>query len=108
MEDYQWGGGEGEQGEKLQGIRSIIGSHKIDRGRLRIVQEMEKPNNIYTTNGHKLSGGGGGLVLKGGRCREEGDKGDNKIGTTVVKKERKDKKEEDPININRNERRNQN
>ena len=39
-------------------------------------------------------------------CREEKDKGDNKIGTTVVKKEKKDKKEEDPININRNERRN--
>ena len=29
--------GEERMGEKLQGIRSIIGRHKIDRGRLRIV-----------------------------------------------------------------------
>ena len=32
------GEGEGENaGEKVQEIRSIIGRHKIDRGRLRIV-----------------------------------------------------------------------
>ena len=47
MEDYQWGGGEGEQGGKVQGIRSIIGRHKIDRGKLRIVQEIEKPKNLH-------------------------------------------------------------
>ena len=35
MEGYQQGGG--KMGEKVQGIRSIIGRHKIDRGRLRIV-----------------------------------------------------------------------
>ena len=29
--------GRGENGEKVQGIGSIIGRHKIDRGRLRIV-----------------------------------------------------------------------
>ena len=34
-------------GEKTQGIRSINGRYKIDRGRLRIVQEMEKPKNLY-------------------------------------------------------------
>ena len=34
-------------GEKVQGIRSIIGRYKIDRGRVRIVQEMEKPTNLY-------------------------------------------------------------
>ena len=28
---------QGENGEKVQGIRSIIGRYKIDRGRLRIV-----------------------------------------------------------------------
>ena len=28
---------EGERGEKVQGIRSINGRYKIDRGRLRIV-----------------------------------------------------------------------
>ena len=34
-------------GEKVQGIRSIIGSFKIERGRLRTVEEMEKPKNLY-------------------------------------------------------------
>ena len=29
--------GRGKNGEKVQGIRSIIGRYKIDRGRLRIV-----------------------------------------------------------------------
>ena len=36
-EGYQWGGGGGRMGEKVQGIRSINGRYKIDRGRLRIV-----------------------------------------------------------------------
>ena len=31
------GKGRGRMGEKVQGIRSIISRHKIDRGRLRIV-----------------------------------------------------------------------
>ena len=39
---------EQENGEgKVQGIRSIIGRYKIDRGRLRTVWEMENPKNIY-------------------------------------------------------------
>ena len=48
MEGYQRGGErEGERmGGKVQGVRSINGRHKIDRGRLRIVWEMEKPK-IY-------------------------------------------------------------
>ena len=37
MEGYQWGGGGGRMGEKVQGIRSINGRVKIDRGRLRTV-----------------------------------------------------------------------
>ena len=37
MEHYQHGGGGEKMGEKVQRIRSIIGRHKIDRGRLRIV-----------------------------------------------------------------------
>ena len=37
MEGYQWGGGGGSMGEKVQGIRSINGRYKIDRGRLRMV-----------------------------------------------------------------------
>ena len=45
MEGYQRG--EGERGEKVLGIRSITGRYKIDRGRLQIVWEMEKPKNLY-------------------------------------------------------------
>ena len=37
MEDYQQGGGGGRVGDKVQGIRSINGRYRIDRGRLRIV-----------------------------------------------------------------------
>ena len=38
---------EGRIGEKVQGIRSINGRYKIERGRLRIVWEMKKPKNLY-------------------------------------------------------------
>ena len=34
-------------GDKVQGLRRINGRYQIDRGRLRIVWEMEKPNNLY-------------------------------------------------------------
>ena len=37
MEGYQWRGGGRRMGGKVQGIRSINGRYKIDRGRLRIV-----------------------------------------------------------------------
>ena len=37
MEGYQWRGRGRRTGEKVQGIRSINGRYKIDRGRLRIV-----------------------------------------------------------------------
>ena len=33
MEGYQQGAGGGRMGEKVQGIRSIVGKHKIDWGR---------------------------------------------------------------------------
>ena len=42
----QGGEGVGRTGAKVQGIRSINGRYKIDRGRLRIVWEMEKPKNL--------------------------------------------------------------
>ena len=45
-------------GEKVQGIRSINGRYKIDRGRVRIVQETEAKELICTTHGHELKGGG--------------------------------------------------
>ena len=47
MEGYQQGGGGGRMREKVQGIRSINARYKIDRVRLRIVREMEKPKNLY-------------------------------------------------------------
>ena len=39
------GSGRGREGEKVQRIRSINGRYKIDKRRLRIVWEMEKPKN---------------------------------------------------------------
>ena len=45
MEGYQKRGGKGRMKEKVQGISSLNGRYKIDRGRLRIVWEMEKPKN---------------------------------------------------------------
>ena len=47
MEGYQRGGGGGRMREKVQGIRSIVSKHKIDRGRLRIVWEIEEPKKLY-------------------------------------------------------------
>ena len=50
MERYQWEGEQGvgeRMGEKAQGLRNIICRYKIDRGKLRIVHEMEKPKNVY-------------------------------------------------------------
>ena len=41
------GRGKREKGEKVQGIRSTIGRSEIDRGRVRIVYEMENPKNLY-------------------------------------------------------------
>ena len=38
--------GQGENGGK-QRIRCINGTYKIDRGRLRIEWEMEKPKNLF-------------------------------------------------------------
>ena len=47
MEVYQLGGERGRMKGKVQGIRSITSWYKIDRGRLRIVWEIEKPKNLY-------------------------------------------------------------
>ena len=53
MEGYQQGvgGGRGRMWAKVQGIRSINGRYKIDKGKLRILWEMEKSKNLYT-HGH--------------------------------------------------------
>ena len=34
-------------GGRVQGIRSINGRYKVDRGRVRTVQEMYKPKNLF-------------------------------------------------------------
>ena len=47
MEGYQQGGGRGRMGEKVQGLRSVIGRYKIGRGMLKIVWEMVKPKSLY-------------------------------------------------------------
>ena len=39
-------GERGEWGKMVQGIRRINGRYKIDRGRFRIVWEMDKPKNL--------------------------------------------------------------
>ena len=41
------GRGRGRIEENVQGIRSINSWYKIDKGRLRIVWEMEKPKKLY-------------------------------------------------------------
>ena len=80
MEGYQQRGGRGEWVEKVQGISSINGRYKIERGRLRIVWEMEKPKNSYITHGHELRWGNAGGRRGAGR---RGIKG-RKNGTTVI------------------------
>ena len=49
--------------EKVQGIRIIIGRHKIDRGRLRILSigNGEAKELICTTHGHELGWGDVGV-----------------------------------------------
>ena len=46
MEGYQQGGVGSRMGKKVQEVKSINGRYKIDRGRVRIVWEMEKPKNF--------------------------------------------------------------
>ena len=82
MEGYQQVGVVGRMGEKAQGIRSINGRHKIDRGQVKnSTGNGEAKELICTIHGHERSG----------ECwREwaywmEGDnKGEKKIGTTVI------------------------
>ena len=70
MEGYQQGSGSGVEGEKVQGISSINGRYKIDRGRVRIVWEMEKPKKyVRPMDINKV----GGMLV-------EGVQGGRKIG----------------------------
>ena len=59
------GQGEGREWRgKVQGIRSIIGRYKTDRGKLRIVWEMEKPKNLYVQP-TDMNEGVGGMLVRG-------------------------------------------
>ena len=62
MEGYQWGGRGERLGKKVQGVRSVNGRHKIDRG------NGEAKELICTTHGHELrwgnAGGRKGIGLK--------------------------------------------
>ena len=58
MESYQWVGEEGRMGGKVQGIRSINGRYKIDRGEVKnSVGNGETKEFICTTHGHELRWG---------------------------------------------------
>ena len=78
MEGYHRGGEEGRMEEKVQGVRSINGRYKIDRGRLGIVWGMEKPKNLYVRPMDMNYGGG--MLVKGGGYRAEQYKGEKKMG----------------------------
>ena len=75
MEGYQQGRGGETMGEKVQGIKSINGRYKIDRGRLRIVWEMEKPKNLYVQPTDMNQGEG---MMVGVGYSVEGNKGKKK------------------------------
>ena len=55
----------GRTGEKVLGIRSINGRYNIDRRRLRIVWEMEKPKHLAYFLNSKMHPG-----LRGGKWAE--------------------------------------
>ena len=62
------GKGRGEWGEKVQGIRSINGRYKIDKGEVKnSMRNVEAKELIYTTHGHELRwGNDGGRRVQGG------------------------------------------
>ena len=56
MEGYQQEEGRGRKGEKVQGIRSIIGRYKIDGVVKNNIGNGEAKELICTTYGHEISG----------------------------------------------------
>ena len=56
MKGYQWGWGEGEWGEKVQGIRSINGRYKINRMVKNSIRNAEAKELICMTHGHEQGG----------------------------------------------------
>ena len=69
---------------KVTGIRSIIGRHKIDRGEVKNrTGNREAKELICTTHGHEPKEGWQECWRVGG-AGWWGDKGEKKIGTTVI------------------------
>ena len=69
MEGLHQGDGGGQIGEMVPGIRRVSGRFKIGKGRLKIIEEMEKPkNNVYELRRWVLVG----------VCRADGNKGEKK------------------------------
>ena len=68
-------------GEKVQGIGSLNGRHKIDRGRVRTIEEIEKPKNLHVQP-MDMNEGGQERWREGG-CRAKENTGEKKNGTTV-------------------------
>ena len=61
MKGYQWGVGGGEWGEKVQGIRSINGRYKIDKGEVKNSMGNGKAKDlICMTHEHELRWGNDG------------------------------------------------
>ena len=81
MEGYWWE--EGRMGEKVQGIRNIIGRQKIRQGEVKNSMGNEGAKElICASHGHELRGREG-CWWEGG-CRAEVNKGEKKMGTTAI------------------------
>ena len=81
MEGYRQGKGEGRMVEKVQGIRSIIGRYKIDRGRLNSIGNGEAKELICKTHVRELNRGNArGRLGTGWRGRKERKTN----GTTII------------------------
>ena len=79
MENYQQEG-EAGVGGKGTGNKKHNWQDKIDRGRLRVLQEMEKPKTYMHNLWTQTKRG----VQESGECRAEGDKVEKKNGTIVT------------------------
>ena len=80
MEGYQWVGGKGRVGEKVQGIRSTICRYKNRQGKVKnSIGNGGAKELIRMTRGHELRWGNDG----GSGYRAEGNK-EKKNGTTVI------------------------
>ena len=77
MEGYQQGSRRRRVEGKAQRISSINDRWKIDRGRVRIVLEMEKPMKLYVQPMDMKYGGG---CWREVGCWMEGDKGEKEMG----------------------------